>query len=204
VEQGRLFFLQTRSAKRTPRAALRVLVDFVNEGVLDPAAALKRAAQIDLEKARLTHFADTSPPLATAVSAAPGVASGRVAFSAARAQAMAANGAPVILVRHDTSTEDVAGFAAAAGILTAMGGRTAHAAVVARQLGKVCLVGCKALCIAADESGATLAGARLGEGDWLSLDGASGAVTLGKREIITELPAAEMAALAAWHAAAAK
>ncbi len=204
VEQGRLFFLQTRSAKRTPRAALRVLVDFVNEGVLDPATALKRAEGIDLEKARLTRFADTSPPLATAISAAPGVASGRVAFDTARAQALAANGTPVILVRHDTSTEDVAGFAIAAGILTAMGGRTAHAAVVARQLGKVCLVGCRELHIAEDGRTATLAGEKLGEGDWLSLDGSSGAVTLGKREIIAELPEAEMAALESWRRTAKK
>jgi pyruvate,orthophosphate dikinase len=201
VEEGRLFFLQTRSAKRTPRAALRVLVDFVNEGVLDRETALKRAESIDLEKARLTRFADECKPLATAISAAPGVASGRVAFSTAKAQALAVDGTSVILVRHDTSTEDVAGFAVAAGILTAAGGRTAHAAVVARQLGKACLVGCKALQIAEDGHRATLAGEKLGEGDWLSLDGESGAVTMGKREIIAELPEAEMAALESWRGA---
>ena len=151
VENGKLFFLQTRSAKRTPRAALHVLVDFVREGLLDPRTALSRSAEIDLERARITRFANKVPAIATALSASPGVATGRTAFDSIRAKALAAAKEPVILVRHDTSTDDVAGFAASAGILTAIGGRTAHAAVVARQLGKVCLVGCRDLKI--DERG---------------------------------------------------
>jgi len=198
VERGKLYFLQTRSAKRTPRAALRILVDFVEEGLLTPKEALARAESIDLALARVTRFADTQPPAATATPAAPGVASGRAAFTADRAKAFAAAGEPVILVRHDTATEDVGGFAVASGILTATGGRTAHAAVVARQLGRVCLVGCAALRILPDS--ADLAGRRFAEGDWLSLDGETGGITLGKREIIAELPAEEMAALAAWRA----
>ncbi len=201
VERGTLYFLQTRSAKRSPRAALRFLTDFVAEGLLTPGEALERARNIDLDKAKVTRFADERPPLATAIPAAPGVASGRAVFSPRRAQALAAAGAPVILVRHDTSTEDVAGFAVAAGILTATGGPTAHAAVVARQLGCVCLVGCAALQLTAD--GAELAGERLAEGDWLSLDGDTGAITLGERAIVSEMPAEEMAALAAWRNAAA-
>jgi len=201
VEQGRLFFLQTRSAKRTPRAALRVLVDFVAEGVLTPAEALTRADKVDVEQARITRFAEACPALALAISAAPGVASGRAAFDTACAERFAAAGEPAILVRHDTSTEDVAGFAVAAGILTAIGGRTAHAAVVARQLGKVCLVGCQALHLLADGRSAELAGQVIGEGDWISLDGEAGAVTLGRREIIAELPQAEMAVIATWRQA---
>jgi pyruvate,orthophosphate dikinase len=126
------------------------------------------------------------------------VTSGRAAFTAERAKAFAAAGEPVILVRHDTATEDVGGFAVASGILTATGGRTAHAAVVARQLGRVCLVGCAALRILPD--GAELAGKHFAEGDWLSLDGESGGIMLGKRDIISELPAEEMAALASWRA----
>jgi pyruvate,orthophosphate dikinase len=201
VERGTLYFLQTRSAKRTPRAALRILVDFVAEGLLTPQEALARAEAIDLEKAKITRFADNQPALATAIPAAPGVASGRVAFTSERAKALAAAGDPVILVRHDTATEDVAGFAVAAGILTATGGRTAHAAVVARQLGCVCLVGCTALRLLPE--GAELAGQGLREGSWLSLDGDTGAVTLGKRAIVSDLPAEEMAALAAWRDATA-
>ncbi len=198
IEHGKLYFLQTRSAKRTPRAALRILVDFVAEGLLTPKEALARAEAIDLEAARVTRFADTHPPLATAIPAAPGVASGRVAFTSERAKVLAESGEKVILVRHDTATEDVAGFAVASGILTATGGRTAHAAVVARQLGRVCLVGCTALRLL--PNGAELAGQVFTEGDWLSLDGETGAVTLGKREIVSELPAREMAALASWRA----
>jgi pyruvate,orthophosphate dikinase len=196
VERGRLFFLQTRAAKRTPRAALRILVDFVAEGVLTSGEALTRAQGIDLEQTRITRFADERPAIAAATTAAPGVACGRAAFTSARAQALAAAG-PVILVRHDTATEDIAGFAVAAGILTATGGRTAHAAVVARQLGKVCLVGCTALRFTS--TGATLAGETLAEGDWLCLDGERGEITLGEREITATLPEAEMAELAGWR-----
>ena len=188
VEHGTLFFLQTRSAKRTPRAALRILIDFVHEGLIDPATALQRVAAIDLDRAHVTRFADQAPAIATAVSASPGVATGRMAFDSSRAKALAAGGEPVVLVRHDTSTEDIAGFAVAAGILTAVGGRTAHAAVVARQLGKVCLVGCHELRIREDREGGEIAGRKIVEGDSVSLDGDHGEVTLGRREIIAELP----------------
>ena len=199
VENGNLFFLQTRSAKRTPRAALHVLVDFVREGLLDPRTALSRAAEIDLERARITRFANKVPAVTTALSASPGVATGRTAFDSMRAKALAAAKEPVILVRHDTSTDDVAGFAASAGILTAVGGRTAHAAVVARQLGKVCLVGCRDLKI--DERGGCgeIAGNKIQEGDWISLDGETGQVMLGRLDIIAELPQAELAAIEEWR-----
>ena len=201
VENGELFFLQTRSAKRTPRAALHILVDFVNEGVLDPDAALSRAQEIDLGRACITRFARKVPAIAIAQSASPGVATGRIAFDSDRAKARAAGGEPVILVRRDTSTDDVAGFAAAAGILTAFGGRTAHAAVVARQLGKVCLVGCRDLKIAEDGTGAEIAAKRIEEGDWISLDGETGEVMLGKLEVVADLPQAELAALEVWRKA---
>ena len=199
VENGKLFFLQTRSAKRTPRAALHVLVDFVREGLLDPRTALSRSAEIDLERARITRFAKKVPAIATALSASPGVATGRTAFDSIRAKALAAAKEPVILVRHDTSTDDVAGFAVSSGILTAVGGRTAHAAVVARQLGKVCLVGCHDLKI--DERGryAEIAGKKIEEGDWISLDGETGEVMLGRLDIIAELPQAELAAIDEWR-----
>lgn len=202
VENGRLFFLQTRPAKRTPRAALHFLVDFVREGLLDPKTALSRAAEIDLEQARSTHFAKRLPAIATALSASPGVASGRIAFDSNRAKALATKGEPVILVRHDTSTEDVAGFAVAHGILTAVGGRTAHAAVIARQLGKVCLVGCRDLEI--DEHGGRgkIGGKPIGEGDWISLDGETGEVIPGRLDIVADLPVEELGAIEEWRRAA--
>jgi pyruvate,orthophosphate dikinase len=199
VEDGRLFFLQTRSAKRTPPAALRILVDLVHEGVLDPATALARAREIDLDRVGITRFADKAPAIARAVSASPGVATGRIAFDTARAKELAAGKEPVILVRRDTSTEDVAGFAVASGILTAIGGRTAHAAVVARQLGKVCLVGCRELKIHANGSGGEIGGQKIKEGDWISLDGESGEVALGRRDIVVQMPQAELAEIDAWR-----
>ncbi len=116
VEEGRLFFLQTRSAKRTPRAAFADFVDLVHEGLLDPATALARAKEIDLNRVGITRFADNAPAIARATSASPGVATGRIAFDSARAKELGADKEPVILVRRDTSTEDVAGFAVASEI----------------------------------------------------------------------------------------
>jgi pyruvate,orthophosphate dikinase len=201
VEEGRLYFLQTRDAKRTPLAALRMAVAMAGEGLIDRQTALARLTSLDLSALVVSRFADDAAAAATAVSAAPGVASGRVAFSSARAKALAQKGDPVILVRPDPSTEDVEGFATAAGILTAAGGRTAHAAVVARQLGKVCLVGCRALAVDEARSEATLAGTRLSEGDWLSLDGDAGTIVLGKRTIVSQ-PPEELAEVERWRSAA--
>jgi len=199
VEDGRLFFLQTRAAKRTPRAALRILVDLVREGLLDRETALVRAAEVDVERARIPRFADKAAAIATAIPASPGVATGRAAFDSERAKTLAAGGEPVILVRPDTSTEDIAGFAAAAGILTATGGRTAHAAVVARQLGKVCLVHCDDLKLGSNRRSGEIGGQKIVEGDWLSLDGENGEVTLGRREIVAELPRAELEEIDGWR-----
>ena len=186
VERGRLWLLQTRTAKRTPRAALKIAVDLVEEGVIKREEALARVADVDLAAARLSRFAEPAEPAAKAIIASPGVASGRMCFSSERAKEMATRGDPAILVRRETSTEDVAGFAVAHGILTAVGGRTAHAAVVARQMGKVCLVGCRGLVVAEGEGGPTLDGGPIREGDWISLDGATGEISLGRRAIVSE------------------
>lgn len=200
VEEGRLYFLQTRSAKRTPLAALRLAVALVKEGLIAPETALQRLEGIDLGALAVSRFADAAGAAATAVSAAPGVACGRAAFSPARAQALAAEGTPVILVRPDTSTEDIAGFAVADGILTAVGGRTAHAAVVARQLGKICLVGCAGLTIDEARGDAVLAGQALREGDWLWLDGDAGTAAPGRRAIVSS-PPVELAEVIRWRGA---
>ncbi len=177
-------------------------VDMVHEGMIDEKTALARLAHIDIAHFGIMRFAEPAAAVATAISAAPGVAVGRVAFDSQHAKEMAASGEPVILVRPDTSTEDVEGFAIAAGILTSVGGRTAHAAVVARQLGKVCLVGCRTLAIDLARRAAMIGDAKISEGDWLSLDGDRGEVTLGKRTIVIERPP-ELAEVESWQAEAA-
>ena len=197
VERGRLFFLQTRAAKRTPRAALKIAVDMVGERLIDRREALRRLFEIDPSRIGQPRFAQTAPAVAHAVPASPGVACGRICFTSAQAQDMARSD-PAILVRRDTSTEDVAGFAAAEGILTAIGGRTAHAAVVARQMGKTCLVGCRALVFAHDQTSASLAGQALPPGDWIALDGATGEISLGRRDIVVE-QSEEAAILRQWR-----
>jgi pyruvate, orthophosphate dikinase len=198
VENAQLYFLQTRAAKRTPRAALKIVVDLVREGLIDVTEGLRRVSDIEPAATVRTRFAGSAKPIASATPASDGVASGRIAFDSERAKALSDQGDPVILVRSETATEDVLGFGIAAGILTAVGGRTAHAAVVARQLGKVCLVGCAALAIASEGRHATIGTHVLDEDDWLSLDGESGEIFLGKREIIRERPEAELATIEAW------
>jgi pyruvate,orthophosphate dikinase len=146
-----------------------------------------------------TRLLDAGEPAARGTGASAGIAVGRAAFDSARAERLAAGSDPVILVRPDTSTADVAGFAAAAGIVTAAGGRTAHAALVARQMGKPCVVGCAALAVDAAGRAAQLAGAPLEEGDWLTIDGAEGAIYLGRREVAVERPDAELDEIARWR-----
>ena len=201
VEDGELYFLQTRSAKRTPRAVLRTAVDLVREGLITPAEGLRRVAEVDLDRAGVMRFEGDAEAAATAVPASSGVVSGQAAFDAETAASMAAAGQVVVLVRRDISTADIAGLAVAEGVLTAVGGRTAHAAVVARQLGKACLVGCTALAFAADGS-ALLGDAPLASGDWLSLDGETGEVFRGRRSIVVERPRAEITEIERWRAAA--
>lgn len=198
VEAGRLHLLQTRSAQRTPWAALRIAVDLVGERLVDEAAGLRLIEGLDLERisrTRLVHRAGQAP-LARAVPASPGVAIGRAAFDAASAAARARAGEHVILVRRDASTSDLPGMLAAEGILTERGSRTAHAAVVARQMGKPCLVGCRDLRL--DPAGGVLGPTRLAPGDLLSLDGSTGDVYAGGVDILVERPVAEVAIALGW------
>jgi pyruvate,orthophosphate dikinase len=198
VEEGQLYFLQTRSGKRTPRAALTILIDLVNEGIISRAEGASRAKELDLEATAITRFSGNAGAAARGKAASAGVASGRVVFDSERAGEIAKLGDPIILVRPETSTEDIAGFALAAGILTALGGRTAHAAVVARQLGKVCVAGCSALAIDCEKRIATLAEREIKEGDWISINGETGEVFLGKREIIVDKLTAEIEEISRW------
>ena len=200
VQEGRLFLLQTRNGKRTPAAALRIAVDMVEEGLLTPAEALAQLADIDLDSVRHSSFAPPLPePLAQAVVAGSGVAAGPIALDAAAAERFAAAGSPAILLRPATLTADIEGLAHAAGLLTAAGSRTSHAAVVARQLGKVCLVGCPGLELDPEMRTCRLDGVTLAEGEALSLDGNTGAVYRGVLPVVTQLPDRELAIVADWR-----
>lgn len=198
IEEGKLWVLQTRAAKRTPRAAMRFAIDFVREGLITPAQALRRLNGVDLDALASNRLADAHEPDARGIGASSGIAVGRVAFDTASAERLAASGDTAILVRPDISTADVAGFAASAGIVTAVGGRTAHAALVARQLGKPSVVGCTGLSV--DTAGARLAGSAIKEGDWLSIDGETGAIYFGRCEVVAERPEAELAQIEHWRA----
>jgi pyruvate, orthophosphate dikinase len=202
VQNGQLFMLQTRNGKRTPLAALRIAVEMVADGALEPAAALKRFEGYKLESIQTESIRakDGQAPLARAISAGVGVAVGEIAFDSEAARRRAAAGKSVILVREDTSTEDVAGIASAAGILTARGGRTAHAAVVARQMGKVCLVGCRELAVDPGKRSCSIGGKVLREGQVISLDGGDGGVYSGAVEIVRAKPERYLAAVASWRA----
>jgi pyruvate,orthophosphate dikinase len=201
IEAGILYLLQTRRAKRTDWAAVTIAVDRVGEGVLSESDALKQLAGIDLGKLARTRFAPPLPPsLAIAQITSLGVISGVIALDSVAAKRLAAVGQAVILVRHDTETSDIEGIEAAAGILTASGGRTSHAAVVARQLNKVCLVACPALTIDLAARSCRIGATSLPEGAILSLDGDSGAVYAGSLPIITERPTAALATIAGWTA----
>ncbi len=203
IEDGTLWVLQTRAAKRTPRAALRFAIDFVHDGLLPAEQAARRLAGLDRSALAITRFADAGAAIAHGTGAAAGVATGRAAFASAAAERLAALGDAVVLVRPDTSTADVAGFAASAGILTAAGGRTAHAALVARHMGKPCVVGCGTLSVDEDERRADLGGTKIAEGDWISIDGSSGEIFRGRREIVTEWPQSELDELDRWGGAGA-
>ncbi|MGA3399322.1 MAG: PEP/pyruvate-binding domain-containing protein [Acetobacteraceae bacterium] len=204
VQDGKLLVLQTRRAQRTSLAALRMAVDMVEEGLVTPREALCRLDGLDLASLGRTRFAPPLPePLTHAVVAGVGVASGPVALDEAAAARFAGDGTPAILVRPETLTADIAGLAGAAGLLTAAGSRTAHAAVVARQLGKVCLVGCMDLDIDMALRRCRIGGKAFDEGDAVSVDGNTGAIYPGALSVLTERPERELAAVAGWRSAAA-
>lgn len=199
IEKGKLYFLQTRPAKRTPIAALKVAIDLAREGLIDRETALARASRIPVESLGMARFQAKAAPIASAIPASLGVASGRVAFDSSKAKEIADRGDPVILVRKDTSTEDVVGFSVAAGILTSAGGPTSHAAVVAREMGRVCLVGCRELLIDLDYRKGRIGENTINEGDWISLDGNAGEVMLGQLPVVVERPKAELAEIELWQ-----
>jgi pyruvate,orthophosphate dikinase len=201
IEDGKLWILQTRSAKRTPRAALRIAIDLVHEGLLTAQEALRRLNGVDLKGLTQTRLATPTTPIARGVGASAGIAVGRAAFDLHGAERLKSQDDPVILLRPETSTADVAGFAAAAGIVTTIGGRTAHAALVARQMGKPCIVGCSDLLVDVAARQARIGNAVLKEGDWLAINGDDGAIYAGRLATIVERPDAELREIESWRTA---
>jgi pyruvate,orthophosphate dikinase len=190
IEKGRLFMLQTRNGKRTGLAAIRIAVDMADEGLIGHEEALMRIEPEQLNQLLRPIFdpdmklkaVDEGRVKAKGLPAGPGAATGRVVFNAQDAVAWAAKGEKVLLVRDFTSPDDIRGMDAAQGILTAQGGMTSHAALVARQMGKVCIVGCGALDIDMKAHTFKVDDAVVSEGDWISIDGFTGEVILGALE----------------------
>jgi pyruvate, orthophosphate dikinase len=186
VERGKLFMLQTRNAKRTAQAAVRIALDLVNEGLIDKrrAVAMVPAQSLDqLFHARIDP-AETVDVVCKGLNASPGAAAGQVVFSADDAVTWKESGRKTILVRNETTPDDVHGMIAAQGVLTAKGGATSHAAVVARGMGKPCVAGCDALQIDRANKTASLDGRQLREGDWITIDGTTGNVAVGELTLI--------------------
>ncbi len=200
VQEGQLFMLQTRDGKRTPRAAARIALDMLEEGLISAELAAERTVGLDRDQlAQVRVVAESGSaltPLARAATASSGVAIGEIALDEARAVARHNAGKPVILVRRDAETADLTALEAAAGLLTQRGARTAHAAVVARQLGKVCLIGCADLHIDEAARCIQVGDTTLQEGDLLTLDGNEGVVFAGAARTEIDYPHALLARLA--------
>ncbi len=200
VERGKLWMLQTRTAKRTAYAAVVIAVDMVREGLIDKATALTRVDAYDLAQLFLPRVDPTAKlqVLARGLSASPGAASGRVVFDPDRAVALAAQEDGTILVRVETSPDDYHGMVAAGAIVTARGGLTSHAAVVARGMGKTCVVGCEELRIDYSRRLFSANGVVVREGTPVTVDGHEGRVILGKAPIIDSAPPPQFAELMKW------
>ncbi len=181
IEHGKLWMLQTRRGKRTGKAATRIAIDLVNEGVISRKEAVQRVSpeHIDQLLHPVVDPAAKTTTLATGLPASPGAASGKVIFDADEAKVMAEAGEKVILVRHETNPDDFHGMVAAQAVVTARGGVTSHAAVVARGMGKCCVVGCDALQIDYGQQLFTAGKVTVSRGDWITVDGTSGRVLLG-------------------------
>jgi len=184
IQEGKLYMLQTRSGKRTAQAAVKIAVDMVREGLIDEKTALLRVEPEQLDQLLHPTISEkarkSATVLATGIAASPGAAVGRVVFTAADAEAWKERGEDVILVRLETSPEDIGGMDAAKGILTARGGKTSHAAVVARGMGKPCVTGAGEIKIDEENRQFTVGQQTVKEGDWITLDGSTGEVFLGQ------------------------
>jgi len=200
VEQGKLWMLQTRSGKRTAKAALRIAVELANEGLITKNDAVLRVDPLSLDQ--LLH--PTIDPrahrrvIATGLPASPGAASGEIVFSSDEAAQLKSDGKKVVLVRVETSPEDIHGMHAAEGILTTRGGMTSHAAVVARGMGKPCVSGAGSLRVDYAAGTMTAGGQTFKKGDYITVDGSTGQVLAGKVDMIEPQLSGEFATLIGW------
>ncbi len=205
VENGTLYMLQTRTGKRTPSAAFQIAVDMVGEGLIKVEEALERIKSDDVERLfypvidpRMNRAELSSRKVVQGINAVPGAAVGKAVFTAQDAESWAARGEKVILVRHETSPEDVGGMNVAQGILTATGGKTSHAAVVARGWGKCCIVGAEKLDIDVKKKTMSSNGHGVREGEWITLDGSDGTVYGGQIDLIRPEPPKAFYTLLEW------
>src|SRR6202789_3238583 len=205
VENGKLYMLQTRSGKRSLSAAFRIAVDMVGEKLITVQEALERVKAEDVERLfypvidpRAERGELRQQLFTTGNNAVPGAAAGKAVFSAQEAERWAANGEKVVLVRHETSPEDVGGMYVAQGILTATGGKTSHAAVVARGWGKCCIVGAENLEIDLAAKTMKANGRTVREGEWITLDGSDGSVYTGEVGLIRPEAPLAYATLLKW------
>lgn len=202
IEKGKLYFLQTRTGKRTAQAALKVAVDMEIEGVVNIEDALMRIEPKSLDQLLHPTF-DTETmeqvkPITKGLPASPGAASGKIYFNAEKAVSEAKNGEAVVLVRKETSPEDIEGMNAAKGILTSRGGMTSHAAVVARGMGKCCVAGCENIKVNEESKIFTVDGVVFKEGDMISLDGTTGKVYKGKIKTVEPNLSGDFGKLMEW------
>ena len=200
IQKGRLWMLQTRSGKRTAAAAVKIAVDMAREKLIKQSEALLRVKPGDLDQLLHPSFDPSAKrvKISTGLPASPGAASGKAVFNADEAEELASTGEKVILVRLETSPEDIGGMHAAQGILTARGGMTSHAAVVARGMGKCCVAGCGGISVDYTKDQFTASGHVVKKGDWISIDGSSGEVMLGQVATISSKFSREFSDLMKW------
>ena len=202
VEAGKLYMLQTRNGKRTAPAALKIACDLVDEGMIDEMKAVAMIEPRTLDTLLHPQFdakaLKEAQPVGKALGASPGAACGKIVFTAEDAKAWNERGEKVVLVRLETSPEDIEGMMAAQGILTVRGGMTSHAAVVARGMGTCCVSGCGEIAMDEENKRFTLAGKTYHEGDWLSLDGSTGNIYDGKIPTVEATIAGEFGRIMAW------
>ncbi|MEO5366164.1 MAG: pyruvate, phosphate dikinase [Magnetococcus sp. WYHC-3] len=200
IQRGKLWLLQTRTGKRTAKAALKIAVEMVREGMISQETAIKRVAPESLDQ--LLH--PTLDPkaekkiIASGLAASPGAATGQVVFDADEAEQWAGNGKAVILVRDETSPEDIHGMHSAKGIITARGGMTSHAAVVARGMGRPCVSGCSELVLGSNGESFTVGSVTVAKGDWVTIDGSTGDIMLGQVPTRNPELSAEFAVFMEW------
>ncbi len=202
VEHGKLYMLQTRNGKRTAKAALKIACDLVDEGMISEKEAVAMIDPRNLDTLLHPQFdakaLKSSEPLAKALAASPGAACGQIVFTAEDAKTWNANGKKVVLVRLETSPEDIEGMKAAQGILTVRGGMTSHAAVVARGMGTCCVSGCAAIAMDEENKKFTLAGKTFYEGDSISIDGSTGCIYDGIIPTVDATIGGEFGRIMAW------